>query len=170
MDAKMPIIIIAFIFAFISFIFSIGSEEIPETYYGELWNKSDEGFTTIDLVTIDTYVQITELNEGLSNKVTINESDLIIQSAGLYKINAVASIVAGGNSEFGLKLFINDTGQDNCYSHAHGSSSQTDIFSITCFLELNIGDRIGLYLDDHTNPPNDAVFNSANINILKIDS
>ena len=148
---------------------SIDGNFTGNQFYGEMWNKSDTGFAIVDLIAQDVYVQILNIS-GLSllNGFTYSDSNLTAVDGGIYKVSAVASLSAGGNSEFGLKVFQNSTGQDECYSHSNIATGDAQALSIACFLKLEGGDTIGLYVDDHTNPPNDPTVHSANVNLVRI--
>ena len=62
------------------------------------------------------------------------KTDIIIHLAALigipYSYNAVSS--------YGLKLFINGVGQDNCYSHTHTTLSIEATPGFTCLIELSL--------------------------------
>ena len=147
----------------------IGLDLIPYGNYGELWNKSDDGFETLDLVTTDVYVPVTKLNVGdLNGFSSIGGGNLTAQVGGKYKACLAMSGESMGNSEYGAKLFINSVGQDDCYSHIHFKVSDANSFSVCCIITLNINDDVQIMIDDHVGAPNDLLVKSFNLNLLRI--
>ena len=137
--------------------------------YGEMWNKNDDGFVTVNLITPDAYVQIDNLNAGSMNGVSLeNTANLTVASAGMYNIKATFSATAGGNGEFGFKIYVNGAGQNDCYAHGKVATGGAVPFGIDCLVSLSAGDNVGLYVDDHANPVNDPTIKSANINLVNI--
>lgn len=136
--------------------------------YGEMWNKSDTGFAIIDLTAVDTYVQIVNITSGNNNGFSVSESNLTATYAGVYKIDFSLSLSSGSGSEYGIKIFKNGVGQNNCYSHLHTTANQDTHASGSCILSLSANDKIGIYIDDHINPVNDPTIYFTNVNLLRI--
>ena len=137
--------------------------------YGEMWNKSDTGFAKIDLVSVDTYVRLENLTAGTNNGASINNGNMTITNAGVYKITAKVGVLASGaGGDNGMKIFINDTGYNNCYDHEHTSSAQPIGFIIDCILSLQAGDRLTIRFDDHQAPVTDLTALNGNLNVLRI--
>lgn len=139
-------------------------------YYGEMWNKLDSGFVTVDLTDPNVYLQVTNLTAGLMDGISFSGSNLTVEKTGIYKIIGSVSMEAGGNGEFGITIFQNDLQQEKCYTHSHHTSLTAQSMNLNCLLRLNAGDKIGLYVDDHATPVNDPIFLSVNVNMLKIDN
>lgn len=138
--------------------------------YGEIWNKSDTGFFTVDLVSVDTYVPVDNLTSGSINGFNHNNYNLTAQYAGVYKVGAKFGIIASGGAggDNGMMLFINSAGQNNCYDHEHTSSTQPIGFIIDCIVRLNIGDNVSIRFDDHQSPVTDLIALNGNINLMRI--
>ena len=138
--------------------------------YGGSWNKTTGGFETVNLVTPDVYVQITKLIcNGLNGFTCVNGTgNLTAQYNGYYLVMVDGGINKGFISEFGIKLFINGVPQDLCYSHFDTTATIGGSPSFNCYVRLNAGDNIGVYIDDHTNPVNDPEIENFNLNILRI--
>jgi len=137
--------------------------------YGEDYNKSDTGFETLDLVNVDEYVRVTKLGAGSLNGFTVADGNLIASVAGVYQINAKASVESasvGGDN--GMKVFVNDVGQNNCYDHEHTSNTPIGFIIAGCFVRLNVGDKLNLRFDDHQAPVTDLILLNANLNALRV--
>jgi len=139
-------------------------------YYGEIWNHTYDGFQTIDLITPDVYVPITALYVGNLNGFTSTNGtgNLTAQIAGRYKVTLTASIGKGAVSAYGIKLFINDVGNDKCYSHFDTIATMGGIPSFSCIIYLSVGNVVQIKVDDHANPVNDPVFEQFNLNLVRI--
>lgn len=151
----------------------VGDLNINENFYGnqiygEDYNKADAGFETVNLVNPDEYVRVTRLNAGSLNGFTVADGNLVAVYGGVYQVNGSLSIGASGLSEYGIKGFVNDTGQDNCYAHGHLSASQVDNLNFTCFVRLTVGQNFNVRIDDHSNPVNDPTLYSMNVNLLRV--
>lgn len=136
--------------------------------YGEMYGKNDTGFVIVNVATVDTYYQVTNLTAGLLNGTTVTNSNMTVQQAGVYKIDLASSISAGEVSEYGLKVYLNGVGQDKCYAHSHLTIGHTSSMGITCLLTIETNGVLSVRIDDHVNPPNNPTIYSMNINALRI--
>lgn len=136
--------------------------------YAEAWNKSDAGFQTIILPAADVYEQVTNLELGNSSGFNLSNGNLTAQYSGIYLVNVQMSIELVAPSELGAQVFLNNVGQNNCYVHQHVATNNVESIGITCILKLVAGDKIGLKIDDHSNPPNNPTLDSFNMNIHRI--
>jgi hypothetical protein len=136
--------------------------------YGEMYGKNDTGFVIVNVATVDTYYQVTNLKAGLLNGATVTNSNMTVQQAGVYKIDLASSISAGGVSEYGLKVYLNGVGQDNCYTHSHLTIGHASSMGISCLLNIGTNGVLSVRIDDHVNPPNNPTIYSMNINALRI--
>ena len=138
--------------------------------YGGDWNKADTGFETVDLVTIDTYVRATKLGAGSLNGFTVSDGNLIATYSGLYQVTTTASIERiSGSGEYGMKGFVNDTAQNNCYSHFHldtGSITANAVFS--CFVRINAGQNYNTRFDNHDASVTDLLLNAMNTTVVRV--
>jgi len=144
--------------------------------YGEMWNKGNHNtsspFQTLDLVTSDVYVKVTNFNTGIINGVlhTNNTGDLRISTTGVYHLTAnvdVSAINVGG--EYGLKAFVNTDGYNNCYAYKNLSTDITEMV-IDCFVCAAVGQNISIKYDDHSDPVRDLYLWTANVAIELVDS
>jgi hypothetical protein len=135
---------------------------------GEMWNKLYAGFETVDLVTNNTYVQIKNLTAGDLNGFTTAGGNLTPLISGKYRISVVSSLQAvsvGG--EYGMKVFINDTGVEDCYDTDDLGGTMGHM-GINCFTNINTGDNINIRMDDHSNPVRDVIISYMNVNAERI--
>jgi hypothetical protein len=138
--------------------------------YGEMWNKLDTGFETVDLVTTDVYVKANNFTCGDLNgfSCTNGVGNLTAQVAGKYKvtikIGATSTLASGDN---GMKLYINEVGQNDCYDHEHTSADPIGFIS-DCITTLAVGDNLNVRFDDHAGLVSDLVLVTANINAVRI--
>jgi len=138
--------------------------------YGELYGKNDAGFYVIDLVTVDTYVYADNLTNGSINGFTWNAYNLTAQYSGLYKATAKfgVEVVSGVGGDNGMKIFVNDIGQNNCYDHEHTSATQPIGFIADCLIRVNVGDNVSIRFDDHQSPVSDLRILNGNLNLHRI--
>lgn len=138
--------------------------------YGEMWNKQDAGFEVVNLVTPEVYVRVQNLTSGQLSGVAHSNGNMTIGVNGKYKIDATISLEAAGNSEYGIKVFKNNTSLTNCYAHVHLASGNADNVGISCMVSLARNDVIDIRIDDHSNPVNDPTLVSTNLNILRVSN
>lgn len=142
---------------------------IGNQIFGEMYNKSDAGFVTLTLPAQDVYVGLTDLNAGsLNGFAKTTDNNLLVQNTGKYLVNATTSLSTSGNGEYGIRIYVDETGKDNCYTHLHLSSGAVSSQSLNCILSLTSGNKVSIRIDDHANPPNDPTFYSANLTITRI--
>ena len=68
-----------------------------------------------------------------------------------------------------MKIYLNETGQNDCYNHFHTSATIGGNPTITCLVRLNsTQSKITVRFDDHTNPVNDIVLSSLNVNVFRL--
>jgi hypothetical protein len=137
--------------------------------YGEMYNKSDTGFYNVDLTTVDTYYQVKNLTAGLNNGFKVTSGNLTAQKKGVYRVIAKAGVivVSGAGGDNGMKLFINEVGQDKCYDHEHTSGNPIG-FIFSCLVSINRNDNVSIRFDDHASPVSDLTVLNANINLERI--
>jgi hypothetical protein len=137
--------------------------------YGEMYCKNDTGCGTVDLVTTDVYVAMRNQTAGNNNGFTLNGgTNLTAQVSGIYKAEAKVSITGGVPAgEYGMKIYVNDTGQNNCYDHFHVGADQISMV-ITCLVRVNAGSNISIKFDDHASPVTDLTVYASNLNLVRI--
>jgi hypothetical protein len=137
--------------------------------YGEMYCKNDSGCGKIDLVTSDVYVAMRNQTAGNLNGFTLNgATNLTAQHSGMYKAEAKVAVTAGSPAgEYGMKLYINETGQNNCYDHFHVASDQVSMV-ISCLVRINSGDNVSIRFDDHASLITDLTVYASNLNLLRI--
>ena len=136
--------------------------------YASAYGKEDAGFTTIVLTTPDQYLQLKDMNMSYSKNFIFQDSNIIAQTKGTYKVSFSASVTASNNGEIGSKLFINHIGQNNCYAHRDMAVGKTGNAGFNCIIDLNVGDYVNVQFDDHANPTATLTFESANLAINQI--
>jgi len=155
------------------FLFGCTQKEIvvvnPTQSYGGMWGKSDSGFVVVDLVTPDVYVPITDLNSNYLQNFVFSDSNLVPSFDGVYLASITTSMDSANNGAYGMKLFVDDVGQNNCYAHRDFKVGDTGSFGFNCFVDLNAGQIVNVRLDDHANPVGDATIYSFNITLSKIN-
>jgi hypothetical protein len=137
--------------------------------YGEMYCKNDSGCGTIDLVSADVYVAMANQTSGNNNGFALNgATNLTAQYSGMYKAEAKV-VVTGGvpAGEYGMKLYINETGQNNCYDHFHVGADQVSMV-ITCLVRINAGDNVSIRFDDHASPVTDLTIYASNLNLVRV--
>lgn len=148
---------------------AIAGNTTYNSYYGEMWNKANSGFEVVDLVSVETYVKLNNLTCGNINGFLCSDGNLTAQVGGLYKVEASFSQSDGASGQHGFKIFVNETGQDDCYNY-DSATTNAKPGEITCFVKLNPNDRITFRVDDHANPVNDVTFYSTNVNLFRISN
>ena len=175
------LIVVVLMFSLVSAVLNIGTENnnLPKIslvtpvssnqYYGGMWNKTTGGFQTIDLITTEVYSQITDLYpEGKTKGFTIANGNMTTLVGGYYQASFAGSINKGSISEYGIKLFVNSIGEENCYSHFDVIATMGGTPSFSCFVNLTTGDIVNIKIDDHVNPVNDPVIENFNLNLVRI--
>jgi hypothetical protein len=137
--------------------------------YGEMYCKNDTGCGVIDLTTADVYVVMKNQTAGNNNGFTLNgASNLTAQVSGLYQANAKVSVTGGSPAgQFGMKIFVNDTGQNNCYDHFEVGADHISMVA-TCLIRINTGSNVSIRFDDHASPVTDVTFYASNLNLVRI--
>ena len=136
--------------------------------YGGIWNRTTGGFTTVDLITPDVYVPITQLGSDELNGFTSDTQNLTAQVNGLYQVTMTMSVEKGAVSTYGTKIFVEGVSQDKCYSHFETTANVGGNPAITCFVRLTAGQRVYVGIDDHSNPVNDPAINNMNLNLVRV--
>ena len=137
--------------------------------YGEMYCKNDTGCGVVDLVTPDVYVIMNNQTAGNINGFTLNSgTNLTAHYSGMYKVDAKVAISDGAPSgEYGMKLYINETGQDNCYDHFHIGADQISMV-ITCLVRINVGQNVSIRFDDRASPVSDLTIYASNLNLVRV--
>jgi hypothetical protein len=106
---------------------------------------------------------------GNNNGFTLNGgTNLTAQYSGLYQANAKVSITGGTpKGQFGMKLYVNNTGQNNCYDHFEVGGDHISMV-IICLIRINSGSNVSVRFDDHANPVTDVTFYVSNLNLVRI--
>jgi len=141
------------------------------SYYGEMYNKQYGGFEVLDLITTEVYVPIINATCGNLNGFScVNGiANLTAQVDGRYSVSVTLSAEANEvGGEYGTKLFINNVGQDNCYSFKDLRIGASSSAGFSCIISVNAGDDIYVAMDDHANPVKDLTINNINVNLVRI--
>jgi hypothetical protein len=134
-----------------------------------MYCNNDTGCGVVDLVTQDVYVVMRNQTAGSLNGFALNgATNLTAQVSGLYQVNAKASISAGSPvGDYGMKLYINETGQNNCYDNFKVGADHLSMV-VTCLVRISAGDNINIKFDDHMNPVTDITVYASNLNLVRI--
>jgi hypothetical protein len=137
--------------------------------YGEMYCKNDTGCGGIDLVTTDVYVPMANQTAGNNNGFSlVGGTNLTAQVSGLYKAEAKVAVTAGVPAgQFGMKLYVNETGQNNCYDYFDVGADQISMI-ITCLVRVNAGSSVSVRFDDHASPVTDLIVYASNVNLVRI--
>lgn len=137
--------------------------------YGEMYCKNDSGCGTIDLVTKEVYGAMYNQTAGNNNGfMLVGGTNLTSLVSGLYMINAKATVTAVSPAgEFGMKVFVDESGQNNCYDHFHVDLTEVSMV-LTCLTRINAGQNLSIRFDDHVNPVTDLIIYATNLNAVRI--
>jgi hypothetical protein len=106
---------------------------------------------------------------GSNNGFILNGgTNLTAQYSGMHTANVKVAVTGGAPAgEYGMKLYVNETGQNNCYDHFHVGADQISMV-ITCLVRINKGDNVSIRFDDHASPVTDLTFYASNLNLMRI--
>jgi len=140
---------------------------VVDKVFGEAWTHEEAGIV-LPIAEADTYYTV-DLNAGQLNGFAFQDNNLIAQHNGTYLINFSISFGGGGNNEYGIVAFVNETKQDNCYVHRKlGAAGDVGAAGDNCIIDINAGQYLTLRVEDETDPASDITVQSATITALKI--
>lgn len=136
--------------------------------YGEMYSFNEFDPTQVVISDANEYYQI-PLGDGERLDILYDDGNLIIQSAGEYLINYTVSFEGGVNSLYGISVGLNHARQENCYAHRQiGTAADVGDASGNCFLDLAVGDKVVLFIEDETTPVSNAYIHMANLSIEQV--
>jgi len=137
--------------------------------YGSMYLVNETG-RVIVLNGTDIYSKITDLNSNLNYNVDFSNNSLIINYAGIYKIDYGISFSGGSNSVYGLSIAINNTKYLPCYVH-RTTSAGMGIGNVgsSCLASLNVNDSISLIIGDEAGIIANPSIYMVGITINKLD-
>jgi len=137
-------------------------------FYGEIYGVN---IGEVIIASSGVYYNITNTTSGLNNGFTFNSSgqgELTTEKAGVYSVTSQMSFSDGANTLFHITLGINGVGQNKCEGGRKiGTGGDEGSASYTCFINLNIGDKINAMIvnEDNTNNP---TINRVQLNLVRI--
>ena len=144
----------------------------PDSYYGEGWNKGAHPlshFEYINLVTTDVYVRTKNLTNGSMNGIHIIDGNMTVPVEGDYLLNAYFILEpVGAGGDYGMKAWVGETGQEQCYSHFK-TNSLIEV-STSCIVRMNANDMLTMRFDDHATPVVDLKLYAGNVALVRIGS
>ena len=146
--------------------------------YGEMYNYTTFGtFFTVDLITQGVYVNLTNMSAGSINGFNFTSAEkssggsyLTAFVDGVYKVDfgiSFEGVTAGGTYGFSVAKNFDETQSRECYRRRDGTGN-LGALSITCIINLNVGDTINVKVEDESDPVKDIMVDSANLNILRV--
>jgi len=151
---------------------------LGNSIYGGMYNYSDAGLA-IGIASSETYYNITNLKQVSTNGVTFltgtqaqGGSRMIVGYAGMYQLSATIAASCGLNGEYGfaiMKNYIDPETVGNCYSRLTGTGNVRPT-SITCLMQLAVGDTVSLVMDDEKNPAQDCTVQTVNMVMERVGS
>jgi len=143
--------------------------------YGELWLHDE---LTVDLTSVNVYVNITDLNSTWNNGFAYDgNATLTAQMRGVYETQWHIAFGGGANSEYDAGIGINGVitgtinGNNMNKTHAHrtiGTGGQVGSMSGGGNLCINNGDKITMMMSDERNPVQDSTILTLQLNLNRI--
>ena len=140
--------------------------------YAEIWNYSSSGNEwTFSIVDADVYYNFTNLNNAGLNGFNFSSSVLTANVAGRYKadFHLSSELSLGNSNEFSFAIVKNYDIElsRNCYARRQLASGIVGSVSVTCFVDLDVGDTVNIQIENEDGNRNIDV-HSANLNIIRI--
>ena len=147
--------------------------------YASIYNYTDGGYT-FSIPSPGVYYNITGLIAGYLNgftytggNQTAGGSYVTAQIAGKYAatmhISAKAASTTGEQGFCISKNWANCETQMRCYAR-HDMAVSVQNIGVTCILDLAVGDKVAILVDDETNPARDIVIQTAGITLTRVGS
>jgi hypothetical protein len=149
------------LFCFFSIIVLSQNVSAANVSYGEIYNRTDTGYT-FTIANFNTYYNITLplANCNISENMKCNGTALNITVGGIYYVSGYLSVGLGIGGQYGfgiVKNFQNPEENGKCYMRKQGVN-QWDTLSTSCIYNLSEGDTLSWQVVDETNPASDARF------------
>lgn len=149
-------------------------------YYGEMWNYT-ANLSSWEFPLYEgsgVYHNLSNLSAGQvygfgfdGNDSGFGGSYLTVQTAGLYKVNAVISAYAtfAGLYGFGVADSFDIVNSRNCYARIDVPKNSAGVGTITCLLDLEVGDTLNLVIEDEIDPiVGDVYIQAVNLNAVRV--
>lgn len=148
--------------------------------FGEIWEyNANSTQRTFPIPSADVYYNLTNLDLGETNGFNytnttqaLGGSYLTATKKGLYKANLQISFGSGGAGLYGIAVVHNfdiDTHRDCYVRRSISNKNDYGSASITCLMDLDIGDKVNVQVEDEVSPTKDLFIQTANLNLLKIE-
>ena len=140
--------------------------------YAEVWNYSSSGNEwTFAIADADVYYNFTNLNNARLNGFNFSSSILTANVDGRYKADfAITSELSTGQSTlyaYAIVKNFNVNNNRNCYTRRSASLNSVGSISVTCFIDLVVGDTVNVQIESETST-RDLDIHSANLNLIRI--
>ncbi len=137
--------------------------------HGNVWSHNHTTYV-VELVTIQVYENLTNWTTMENNGFTlIQNTSLVTEVAGLYKVDYGVSFSGTANSEIGIAVGIN--GEDQNQTHAHRTvSAGGAVGNIggTGIIRLDATDLVSLMARDEQVPVRDINVRAANMVLIRV--
>jgi hypothetical protein len=115
---------------------------VPHTF-GELYYHNDAG--TLDFATDTDLINVTGLTNGLSNNMTLNDTNgsITVVDADTYRLELSASFQSASAADFDLHIGVDGVDQDKCHANRRiGTGTDVGNAGMTCLLDLAAGEVV----------------------------
>lgn len=136
-------------------------------FYGEMFVEANNDSTSIS--SANTYTKIGVLLEGLQNGFIFNDSDLITEINGTYKIDFALDFFDSNLKEFKVTVAIDGVDQDKCVTGRLLQANDVGNVGSTCLLELVQGEVVTLVIQN-LDGDQDPTIIDANLNLVRVGS
>lgn len=136
--------------------------------YGEIYSKNN--IIPTNITGVDTYENVSEgVIPGLL-KGMINRSGqlLVIEESGVYSAVSSYSAIGGNNKVFHLAIGVNGLDSNKCHIPRKISANDQGGWSISCLLNLSVGDTVGVMVEN-VNDDSNILITDMNLFLEKID-
>jgi hypothetical protein len=126
-------------------------ENVPHTF-GELYYHNDAG--TLDFSTTTALINVTGLTNGLSNNMTLNDTNgsITVIDADTYRTELSASMQSASAADFDFHVGVDGVDQDKCHANRRiGTGTDTGNIGITCLLDLAVGEVVTFMVNSAAN-------------------
>ena len=140
-----------------------------------MWNYTSDGWE-FPIPSDSIYYNITNISmsEDLNGFSHTQETQpnggsyLTAQVAGKYKLDARVSFSGGNNQLYGYGVSKNGIIQRDCYTRRTTSTTDVARGGVGCIVSLNVGDKIGIQIEDEAGVTAGITIYSINLNAWRI--
>lgn len=133
--------------------------------HGEMFVTENLNSTIITVAGV--YVDIEVFDEGLTNNMTYNNSALIADLNGTYKLDYAITFIDSNNRNYKSTVGINGNATNKCVAARRLQSNDFGNIGSTCILSLVAGDNITLQIQNIGFTDN-VIITDGNLNMMKL--